>query len=600
MKKNFQKRVFYNASFVIVLFVILFLTFFSKYIWDEISKTSKNNLNQLADKTYRELSILFQDMDKLALYASTNPEITHALTNARKTDISNEQLSHSIRHIMTSITVPNDSSRFRISLYNEKGYFVSSGIPYSKKILEEKLSSADYKSWYKELPIRHKKKYITSFSKDTWSGTAVPYISLYREVFDEKILELTTGIIEIQCPYKHVDSILNLDSSQTETYLFDTSGTCIYPQDAPSQMSELVFEMKEKNENLVSGDAFSFTASNSIYSGIQMENGWTFILSQSQTQTDQLVRQVILSMLVMSLSIVLIFLYILYKILKNAMRPLNDLTASIASITTHSSHLNVDFSEYPNEFMQLSEAFNKMMERLQTSMNDNLKLKECETHANLIALQSQMNPHFLYNMLTIIEAMSRQKDYARIDDTCNYLARMLRYNSAYDEGYTCIQNEIQHTEYYLKLMQIRYEEMFEYHIIIDPVFDQLSIKIPKLSLQPIVENCFQHGFKKTLPPWKIQIHCRIDKDMWYLSVEDNGYGITEGEISLLMERVEDFLKNPSSNLDSLKLGGMGLLNTISRLKLKYGENIKVTIENLSTHGTKITIGGPFHDKYIVS
>lgn len=215
--------------------------------------------------------------------------------------------------------------------------------------------------------------------------------------------------------------------------------------------------------------------------------------------------------------------------------------------------------------------------------------------AHMIALQSQMNPHFLYNMLTIIKSMSRQNDATHIGLVCDYLVRMLRYNSDYNEDYVTMESEISHTQDYLELMKVRYEDMFEYQIELASGLDTNMIEVPKLCLQPIVENCFQHGFKQTLPPWRLIIHCRIHENRWYISVIDNGIGIQQEEIDRVYRRINEFLENPSDKLNQLKIGGMGLINTIARFQLKYKQDITFEIKALENGGTRVVIGGTYND-----
>lgn len=220
--------------------------------------------------------------------------------------------------------------------------------------------------------------------------------------------------------------------------------------------------------------------------------------------------------------------------------------------------------------------------------------------AHMIALQSQMDPHFLYNMLTIIKSMSRQNDATHIGLVCDYLVRMLRYNSTYNEDYVTMETEIAHTQDYLQLMKVRYEDMFEYQIELTSGIDTETIEVPKLCLQPIVENCFQHGFKQVPPPWKLKIRCWSTDNRWYISVIDNGIGIRQEEIDTIYLRINDFLENPSDELNKLKIGGMGLINTIARFQLKYKQDITFEIKALENGGTRVVIGGNCYDKPIIS
>jgi sensor histidine kinase YesM len=140
-------------------------------------------------------------------------------------------------------------------------------------------------------------------------------------------------------------------------------------------------------------------------------------------------------------------------------------------------------------------------------------------------------------------------------------------------------------------MKIRYEDQFEYVIHCDPSLIVSDLEFIKLSLQPILENCFQHGFKKVLPIWHIHIYCSGSIDDWTIIIKDNGYGISETSLDALHIRIDEFLSNPSDSIASLKLGGMGLINTLARLKLRYKNNFTYDITNNDPNGTTITLKG---------
>lgn len=593
---DFQKKLFFKSSIIIISMVVLFLIFFSNYIYREISKSSRNNLNELASKTANELTLLFDDMDKISLYVSTNPDIISAFHQTRMQTVTNQELSISINKIITSITVPNSSSRFRITLLNEKGNFLSTGIPYKKELVKEKLDSSDYAEWYDSLPIIHSNRNITALAPDTWDDKPTQYLSLYREIFDSVIIDLPTGIVQIQCPYKVVDRILMLDSANISSYLFDEDHTLIYASAKNNpQLMELPFSDGTLPSSMTPANVM---ADHHIYSALRLENGWYMLLAQPQNQVLSLVFRLCLLVLLISMCILFICLTVLFKILKTTTEPLRQLTASVSLVTLNTPYLDVDASQYPDELAGLTVAFDQMLERLKSSMEENVKVKSYEARANMLALQSQVNPHFICNILTIIKALSKEQDTEKIGHICDYLARMLRYISAYDEEGVLLRDEMNDAETYLNLMKIRYETLFDYEIAINPALDMDAFRVPKLFLQPLLENCFQHGFKKVAPPWHLKIIAAIENDCyWKIIVKDNGEGITQEEKEKLQKKLEEFMNHTSETIVSLKPGGMGLINTLARLKMWYGESLTFSIQSPVEGGTQIEIGGKLDDEY---
>ena len=130
--------------------------FFSLYTYKTLHRQSQDNLQYLSERTAAELKTMIDNMDELALYVSTNEEILSAYVQKKNPGFSNSDLSRATVRILTYISIPNNSSHYRISLYNEKGKFTSIGIPYTKSYTSKKLISEDYSDWYDRPRLLHR------------------------------------------------------------------------------------------------------------------------------------------------------------------------------------------------------------------------------------------------------------------------------------------------------------------------------------------------------------------------------------------------------------------------------------------------------------
>lgn len=594
MKLSFHKRLFFSLSILMATLMIFCIGAFSLFTYHNLYKESMNNRNHLCDRTGYEFQTLLDNMDELALYASTNPEIRKAFTQAKEEDYSNSQLSRQTAQILASISIPNNSSHFRISLYNRNGNFTSIGIPYNKQHTMEKLNSAEYQKWYDSLPVQKSRASFSCFHKDYWSVKDDTYLSLYREIFDAKSAFHAVGIIEIQCPFSFVKDLLNFGNTDYSCYLFQENGN-------------LVFSTEETNLETVNSIFASCTTSSTghikaaehiFYSSTKTENGFHIVLTQSEKHIWKIILPQIAAVFLMGIGSFIITITALFLVTKRATRPLSELTDSVKQISLSTPSLRLDASDYPDEISSLNQAFDKMLLRLKQSMDENIRRQSYEMKANMIALQAQMDPHFLYNTLTVIKALSREKNTTQITRTCDYLVKMLRYISSYDDHTVSLNQELAHTENYLELMKIRFEDQFTYIFSVDSDVDTENLRIPRLTLQPLVENCFQHGFKMIAPPWNIYVHFWQEENHWFVNVTDNGTGITPEKKAELMNKIEEFLSHPSDSISSMKIGGMGLVNTVARLKLRYKEQISFSITALPHGGTSVTLGGIKENEYI--
>jgi two-component system sensor histidine kinase YesM len=239
-----------------------------------------------------------------------------------------------------------------------------------------------------------------------------------------------------------------------------------------------------------------------------------------------------------------------------------------------------------NELEDLSISFQEMGDRLNESIRDLMKMKEQELKLRISALQTQMNPHFLYNMITIISIMAEEKMNESIIEVCQNLNNLFRYIS--DQSLTTVdlEKELENTENYLNLMKIRYDEDLNYEI--DVPETMLHIQIPKLIIQPLVENCIKYGMKAN-PPWNIRVKGEHDRFNWKISVNDNGNGFSPELLEQMKEQLESIRGN--IHMSELHIDGMGMQNIFRRLLLMYGLDTLVDIGNGPDGGAMVMISG---------
>lgn len=594
IKSIFHKKLFLSISGFMTALIVICTIFFSLYTYETLHRQSQDNLQYLSERTAAELKTLIDNMDELALYASTNTEIRSAFVRAKHPDFSDSDLSKATVGILSSISIPNSSSHYRISLYNEKGNFISIGIPYNKAYTSKKLASEEYSQWYQNLPILSNKASVYGFHEDYWGEKNEMYFSLFREIFGINALFQSNGIIEIQCPLSTMTDALVFEDSSYSAFLYDEKGNLIWPLEEERPVSEKLFKYYLENHT---GDVSSPHNRGLMYNGRPVRNGLHLILTQSEEHIWSIILPQIFIILSIGLLSVIMLIFVVFHITKRAAKPLQALASSVKQVSYSNLSLELNFADYPDEITALNEAFEKMFQRLRQSMDEIVRMQACETRANMVALQSQMNPHFLYNTLTVIKALAREGNTKQVALTCDYLVKMLRYISLYDEHSANLKQELAHTENYLNLMKIRYEDQFSYSISIDSDVNAEKLQIPKLTIQPLVENCFQHGFKSVAPPWKIHIHFWVCAPHWYVNITDNGIGITDETKTELLTRITEFLSHSSDAILSLKIGGMGLVNTVARLKLRYGDSILFDINPAPGGGTTIILGGFLEDEY---
>ena len=232
-----------------------------------------------------------------------------------------------------------------------------------------------------------------------------------------------------------------------------------------------------------------------------------------------------------------------------------------------------------DEIGNLIKKFNEMDDKISTLIEENYISSIREKEAIIMSLNIQLNPHFLYNTLNIINWIAIENNEKEISKMIISLSSMLRYTAHNNEEISDFKKDLEWLKKYIYIMQNRWEDKFNVFYDIDE--DVEFYKVPKLFLQPFVENSIIHGFSMIDSGGSLKITGRLEGEMVYFSVEDNGRGMDNKRIKEVME----------TNTDNI-----GIRNVNNRIKLIYGDRYGVTIQSEINRGTRITINLPKSEK----
>ena len=239
-------------------------------------------------------------------------------------------------------------------------------------------------------------------------------------------------------------------------------------------------------------------------------------------------------------------------------------------------------SEVP-EIQTLSVAMEQMIARLDAQMKESQQRQESLRKTELALLQAQINPHFLYNTMdTIIWLIEAEKTEEAVDMVSN-LSDFFRHSLSKGEDVITLEEEERHVRSYLQIQHVRYKSVMDYTVDIDPALHPALI--PKLTLQPLVENALYHGIKLKRSVGMIQISGKREGSIIVLQVADNGVGMTA-------ERLEALRRAMESNTRV----GFGLSAVHQRLQLQFGREYGLSIASQDGIGTTVTVRIPYQEK----
>jgi two-component system sensor histidine kinase YesM len=230
---------------------------------------------------------------------------------------------------------------------------------------------------------------------------------------------------------------------------------------------------------------------------------------------------------------------------------------------------------------QLSKSFNAMVSRIKELMDEIVIEQDDKRKKELEALQSQINPHFLYNTLDSIIWLAESEKTEEAIMMITALSRFFRIGISSGRNIITVREELEHAKNYLSIQKIRYKNKFEFKITADE--DTLSAKTLKLILQPLIENSLYHGIEYISDKGEITINVKAYDDELIYEIKDNGVGMSEETLSKLFSE-EQTIKTKGS--------GVGVKNVNERIKLCYGKEYGMKVESKLEEGTTIYIKIP--------
>jgi len=244
---------------------------------------------------------------------------------------------------------------------------------------------------------------------------------------------------------------------------------------------------------------------------------------------------------------------------------------------------NLDsFYEYKgnDEISILVNVFNQMLNDIKKLINQVYQVQAQKRNAELMVLQSQINPHFLYNTLDTIQWKALEHNAYDVADMINSLSKFFRISLSDGKEYINISDEVEHVRNYLDIQKIRYKDKVTYSIDFEESISQYLV--PKMIIQPLVENSIYHGLKLKRQVGAIKINIKMVDEFIIIEVIDNGMGIEDKKLHELRNNLKH----------SVESEHYGLYNINERLKLTFKDKYNIQIDSEYENWTKVLLKIP--------
>lgn len=285
---------------------------------------------------------------------------------------------------------------------------------------------------------------------------------------------------------------------------------------------------------------------------------------------------------ILIISIVVFILSVVFSILctSTVTAPIQRLVDKMKSASAGKLDISVSYSSN-DELAVLYNQFYLMMQKIQTLLNDIYEEQNAKQKMEVQLLQSQINPHFLYNTLNTIKSLIELDMKETAVKAVSAMSTFYRNSLSKGQFIIPLRQELILTEQYLYIQNLRYMDFVDYEITYESSWEDHGAEIPKLTIQPVVENIFVHGLTNQM--CHIHLNVSIKNNTIYISISDNGSGIPREKLTELNRSIRDFKTARYS---------FGLPSINHRISLLYGENYGLTIKSSPENGTTVTIAIP--------
>lgn len=531
---TFKIIIYYlTGNFLFILFLSSIFYYSSKYIImkKEIESTRKN-----AERSAEYVSLYVDKLKNLINLLSVNTDIENTLIN------NSESSKIEAEKLIQMIIRENKGNIKSITVIGKNGNIISN----EKNVNMDISADMMKENWYISAinntdnpvlnPIRKKQ---TSMDMTSW------VLSISKDIKDRNGENL--GVIVFDIKYQALNEYLKDISigEQNDNLIIDNKNNIIYYKDVNC------FINKKCIEKFLSQNNKSYKNKNIALTKVHIENTDWQLISFSEMNDLVLLRKsffhVIIAIFLISLGFTTV---VTFLIIRKFINPLRKLENHIQKFENSLSEFNAD-KNTSYEIEVLIKHFNSMISKIKY-------LREYE----IKALHSQINPHFLYNTLDTIIWMTEFGDSEQVITITKSLANFFRLSLSNGNEKISLKDELTHIKEYLFIQKQRYEDKLTYNFNIDESL--LSYEVPKIIIQPIVENSIYHGIKNIQGTGIINIDVYKNNNDIYIAVKDNGIGFKE-----------------SKKFKKSKIGGVGIKNVDKRIKFYYGNEYGIEIKDVA-------------------
>ena len=581
--KSIQSSIFCAVS-ILVLSAVLAVTVVSlRYTNSSIYENSVMYTQTIIGQLNQNIDSYISYMDNIAsLVAGSGDAYKYLYSESGIDALSLKEYNHCRQRLTEQFkTILKGRSDIRnigiVRRENESSSLFNNGMSTRNQNLK-----LDTQHWYADAVGKYDHYNLTSSHvQNVISGERPWVITLSRGIRNYTGEGDSDGVVFIDLNYSAISELCTQNSVGTKGYVFilDQDGNIVYHP----QQQQLYNELQTENISLIMNAKTDVVTAGKgddekIYALSHSETtGWTIVGCMNMSELLKNSRKARSIYVLVALGLIAVALVISSEIARNITFPIQKLRDSMKRVQKgdfSAAEIEV-YSD--NEIGSLTRSFNVMTHKIQDLMAQNIQEQEQKRKIELKALQSQINPHFLYNTLDSIIWMAEGKKNEEVVLMTASLARLLRQSISIENELVTIGQEVEYVRSYLTIQKMRYKDKLEFEINVDPRITHAQII--RLVLQPIVENAIYHGLKYKESKGMLKVHGYELGERIIIDITDDGVGMDEETLKHIYDKHK---VNYHSN-------GVGVYNVQQRLVLYYGKEYGIIYHSEKGKGTTATV-----------
>ena len=573
---SIQSVIFATVAVLVLSAVVIVTGVSMKFTNTSIFENSSEYTHTIIQQMNQNIDSYIDYMENIAYLISSNEDVQDYLFDEK---IDNEGRYRILNQLQTILDSRSDIRNVGIISKNGR-MLINDG---SKSVNQD--LDLNTQEWYATALEKPNGPILTSSHvQHIISGERPWVITLSRGIRDRSGSGEKEGVFFIDLNYSAISELCDQSTVGTKGYAFilDAKGNIVYHP----QQQQLYNELQTENISLImdtdEDTVLTGTGNDGkLYSISRSEKtGWTVVDCTNVKELLSKSRQAQSVYVLTAIILVIVALLFSRFMARSITLPIQKLRDSMKKVQEGDFSVSDVVVDSKNEIGSLTKSFDVMTHRIHELMEQNVHEQEEKRKSELKALQSQINPHFLYNTLDSIIWMAEGKKNEEVVLMTASLARLLRQSISNEDEVVPIANEVEYARGYLTIQKMRYKDKLEFQIDVDSSI--LYIPLIKLVLQPIIENAIYHGLKYKESKGLLIVKGFMKDGNAVLQVIDDGVGMDEETLAHIYDKHK---VNYHSN-------GVGVYNVQKRLKLYYGDDYGITYESEKGKGTTATITIP--------